>query len=77
MPEPMHGCPGCGTQVRRSLLACRTCWWRLPAYLRDPINTRWRQRQRRPHDPAAIHAHRMALVAALDWYKQRREAGTP
>lgn len=77
MPETNHGCPGCGTPVSRSLVACRTCWWALPAALRDAINAAWQQRRRTPASTAAIRDHRMALVAALDWYRQRRSGATP
>jgi len=36
-------CPaGCGRQKQSGLFACRTCWFRLPKDLRDPINHTWR-----------------------------------
>lgn len=35
---PGVSCPGCGgRQSRRGLIACRGCWQRLPARLRDPV----------------------------------------
>lgn len=74
MPDPMHGCPGCGTQVRRSLLACRDCWRALPDELRAVVNATWARRRRTPRDPVALLAHRNAVVAALAWYRERREA---
>lgn len=74
MAEPMHSCPGCGTQVRRSLLACRDCWRSLPAELRDAVNTWWRRRRANRSDAVAYARHRAAVVDALAWYRQRREA---
>lgn len=63
MPET-HDCPGgCGTQVPRHHLACRPCWFRLPAPLRDDVNAGWRSRRA---DPAK---HRRALRAASIWYR--------
>lgn len=77
MAEPMHGCPGCGTQVRRSLLACRDCWRSLPADLRDPVNAAWRRRRANPRDVVAAVAHRAAVVDALAWYRARRSGAAP
>lgn len=75
MAEPMHGCPGCGTQVRRSLLACRDCWRALPAELRDAVTTAWRAVRANRADMAARFVHRAAVLAALGWYRESREEG--
>lgn len=55
--HPPHNCPGgCGDQVPHHLLACRSCWWLLPAPLRHAF--------RRPG------ANRLQAAAeALAWYR--------
>lgn len=59
-PEPTHTCPGnCGAQVPHHHLACKPCWWRLPAPLRNALNAAHRK---------GGPAHRAALQAALRWY---------
>lgn len=65
MPDDtQHDCPGgCGTRVNRVLLACRLCWQRLPAMLRDRVNATYR---RRTQDP---RAHRDAVREASLWYR--------
>lgn len=30
-------CPGCGVQVPRTLVACKTCWHKLPSEMRSAI----------------------------------------
>lgn len=57
-----HACPGgCGAQIPRHKLSCRTDWYRLPKALRDRINDAYRR------DRAA---HRQALVEAVEWYAE-------
>lgn len=64
-----HECPGrCGRAVRCTQLACRVCWWRLPAGLRQAVNLAY---GRRSIDPAG---HRVALADALAWYRANPEA---
>lgn len=80
-PTPTHGCPGCGTQVRHSMLACKPCWWRLPAALREAVNGAWRQRRMArgtgaKAEATAVHAHRLAVADACEWYRARRTGGT-
>jgi hypothetical protein len=66
-PYTTHPCPGsCGARVPKHLLACRTCWFRLPAYLRDRVNRTHRQ------DPAA---HRKAVADAVTWYRNNPGGG--
>lgn len=63
--EPvLHGCPGCGALVRRTVLACRPCWFWLPQELRDAVNAAWRRRKANPKDPGAVRAHLAAVGAA-------------
>lgn len=60
----LHACPGaCGTQVPQHHLACRPCWHRLPAELRDRVNTSYRWRRR---DPIL---HRNAIAEAAQWFR--------
>jgi len=55
-----HACPGgCGHQVPRHHFACRNCWARLPADLRQPISTTYQR------DPVA---HMDAMADAMEWY---------
>lgn len=62
MPQPTHTCPGCNTPgIAYHLLACKPCWWRLPASFRNALNTAHRR---------GGPAHRAALKAALDWYRR-------
>lgn len=66
MPDrtrPPHDCPGgCGAQVPHHLLACRDCWWELPAPLRNAF--------RRPG------ANRLTAVGeALAWYRANMRDG--
>lgn len=62
-----HDCPGgCGAQVPQHHLACKSCWWRLPAVLRDDVNAGWRKRRTNPS------AHRRALHAAFMWYEEAK-----
>lgn len=51
-----HDCPGgCGTKVAQSRLACRLCWYLLPADLRRRVSARGRS---------------LTVVAeALRWYR--------
>lgn len=57
----LHACPGnCGTRVPSRHVACRPCWFRLPAELRDAIHTNYRR------DPAK---HRQALKDAIQRYQ--------
>jgi hypothetical protein len=71
MTAPTHACPGgCGGQVLRSLLACRDCWRRLPTPYRDAVHYAYDRRASNPR------AHRAAVIAAYDWYRQHpAEAG--
>jgi hypothetical protein len=58
---PPHACPGgCGAQVSSTWFACRPCWFRLPAYLRDPIKRHYRT------NPTA---HTEAMIEAVGWYQ--------
>lgn len=55
-----------------ALDACKPCWWRLPADLRNAVNGTWRAKTyaRRPDTrTAAATAHRRAVTAAVDWYR--------
>lgn len=60
-----HKCPGrwCTAQVSQAQLACRSCWYQLPAKLRTALNDAYRNRHNDPHE------HRRALADALDWYR--------
>lgn len=78
-----HDCPGgCGAQVPQHQMACKPCWFRLPVDLRNAVNGTFRARQRttgrRPDvHSAAVAAHRKALVAAFQWYREHpRPSGT-
>jgi hypothetical protein len=56
-----HDCPGgCGRPVERHRVACRECWYRLPADLRRAITNNWKRN---------LDAHRLALVDAVQWYR--------
>lgn len=77
MAEPMHGCPGCGTQVRRSMLACRTCWALLPADVRDRVTRAWRALRGDRTNQELRATHRRAVIAVLTWYRGRRSGATP
>lgn len=58
-----HACPGgCGAQVPYRLYACKPCWSRLPAALRQPIlDTNGRA--------GNLAAHGAAMADARDWYR--------
>ncbi|MFC6089437.1 hypothetical protein [Saccharothrix lopnurensis] len=57
-----HPCPGgCGEQVPKRLLACRSCWWLLPAGLREEVMRLARTGPR--------VAHLGAVGDALLWYR--------
>ena len=45
-----HTCPGkgCQIQVPRHQLACRSCWFKVPAPLRRAINETYRNRSKNP-----------------------------
>jgi hypothetical protein len=58
-----HKCPcGCGTMIRRSLLACPDGWWELPPELRRAV-TRGRGRDL------------VAISNALQWFREARGGG--
>jgi hypothetical protein len=63
-----HKCPGgCGTTVRRHLLACGTCWRMLPGSMRSAITHATK---------CGNEAARLRTVAAaLTWYRQYRKYG--
>lgn len=57
----LHACPGnCNTRVPPRHVACRPCWWRLPAEIRKDITATYRR---------DMAAHRQALQAAIQWYR--------
>ena len=59
--HPAHACPGCRTPgIPYELLACKPCWFRLPATYRNALNAAHRK---------GGPAHRAALQAALTWYR--------
>ena len=61
-----HDCPGrCGAQIPYHLLACRPCWYRLPAGLREPFS----------EHRIGTSGHRRAVMAALVWYREHITAG--
>lgn len=61
-PKSTHACPGgCGAQVPRARLACKSCWYRLPAAYRAEIRAAYGRDAR---------AHRDAVTAALAWYRE-------
>ncbi len=71
MTAPTHTCPcGCGARIPHHRLACRTGWRRLPQHLRDRVNEAYLSRATNPVAP------RLALQAALVWYRDNRPAGT-
>jgi hypothetical protein len=76
-----HECPGCGQPgVPRSRVACKPCWLRPPADLRNAVNGSYYARTgaKRPDERAiAVRAHRRALSAALVWYRDDRPNGQP
>lgn len=77
-----HPCPGCGALgVPRHQLACKPCWLRLPADLRNAVNGTYRARSRGSADAtrrsAVVSAHRRALAAAMEWYRDHPPAGRP
>jgi hypothetical protein len=60
--RPTHDCPGgCGLPVPQRQLACRSCWYRLPADLRRAITSNWKR---------DLDAHRLNLVDAVQWYRE-------
>lgn len=60
-----HDCPGgCGAAVKRSQLACRTDWYRLPRDLRDAIDATYHSRA-----VESARDHRTLLAEALKWYR--------
>lgn len=67
---PTHICPGgCGiTNVPYARLACRACWNKLPANLRDAVNATYQQRH---GGRKARRAHLEAVLAARRWYRDR------
>lgn len=68
--QTTHACPGgCDAQVPRHQLACKPCWFRLPADLRNAVNGTFYHRQADPR------AHRAALVAATTWYREHPRGG--
>jgi hypothetical protein len=59
VPARTHECPGgCGNRVARTRFSCRTCWYRLPADLRDGIRQAHRNSEK----------HYVAVANARDWY---------
>jgi hypothetical protein len=63
-----HLCPRCGAVgVPQHQLSCKPCWWKLPADLRNAVNGTYRARTSGGAD--AVAAHRRAITAALDWYR--------
>jgi hypothetical protein len=77
-----HRCPGLCTPlslVPRALFACRPCWWRLPAVLRNNINNTFEARKRATG--AAAHAARLAHAGAMGdamrWYRDNKPEATP
>ncbi len=60
-----HECPGChNAQIEYNKLACKPCWYRLPASLRRQINGAWRL------GVLGRAAHVKALREALAWYRE-------
>jgi hypothetical protein len=58
-----HDCPGgCGTSVRRHLLACPACWRKLPGSMRSAITRAAKCR----NETARLRA----VANALTWYGQ-------
>jgi hypothetical protein len=57
--QPQHDCPGrCGVQVEHRLLACPSCWYRLPVDMRRAVTmSRDMERLR-------------AVSRALRWYRE-------
>lgn len=67
-----HDCPGgCGRTVVYEHLACRTCWYRLPAGFRARVWSSWRARADNPH------AHLDAVTDACRWYDTHRAPSCP
>lgn len=61
-----HACPGrCGKSIRSHLFACPACWSLLPHPMRRAITM--------AHNAREVEAHRVALLDALDWYREQRE----
>lgn len=62
-----HACPGlCGmVAIPADRVACPRCWYRLPAKLRSAIWQAYRKGA-----GVGTYEHRMALVAAFDWWKE-------
>lgn len=57
-----HPCPGgCGRTVPRVLFACRQCWRRLPATLRQAVN--------HTYSNGSPGAHHAAMAEASQWYR--------
>lgn len=58
-----HACPGCNKpSIPNAMFACPTCWFRLPASIRNAINDAYRR-----HGVGSVQllaAHR----AAENWY---------
>lgn len=70
-----HLCPGRGAVgVPQHQLACRPCWFLLPADLRNAVNGTYRARARTGTDFAAVAAHRRAITAAMTWYREHPAA---
>lgn len=66
----LHECPGkCGALVVRSMLACKPCWYRLPAEIRDQVNFTYRQRISNPM------GHIRAVAEASSWYRNNPRKG--
>lgn len=68
-----HRCPcGCGERIARNKLACKVGWYRLPAELRDLVNSAWRAISEARGDEAKATArarHMLAVGRAVDWYR--------
>ncbi len=68
-----HPCPGCqASGVPHHQLACEPCLFRLPQDLRNAVDGTWRAKSyaKRPESrSAAVVAHRRAIAAAMQWYR--------
>lgn len=64
----IHQCPGgCSRRISNERFACRSCWYRLPCYLRNLITQAYRR--------GTHHADNMPMAKATIWHKHHPRTG--
>ena len=56
--------PGCGAQIQRGYIMCRSHWFSLPRQLRAAIRQTWRTRDKGAYVRNVRAAERLALAEA-------------